>query len=329
MGNFKKGFNVQKKIITGSLAPWTLLKKRHHFDDDMNFSPNDMNADQLNQLGFLDDNQNFDPSGAIVNEAIEMGATRGRWAEQNGNPAIFSINAYNATSDIQQAELFGASNSIVEIPNNSVYAFTATASGIPYRPCTTEQLLMLIGVVANTAEAGEAAICPRPMVIWDDTNGNLVWIDPGVTGGTTYFPMSQWSAFFTSQAPLVATTNGVNVILSCPQRPYRALMMDLKDLVLYIRKVRVKYSNVDGIPLPMSFNRVKSFGGADSNTAEPQQFQTPMDQQNNIVDIDIKYFVDKLTTMYIQLAPYPGANLASLTAYTFWVNAYKNNGVSF
>lgn len=274
-----------------------------------------MNYNELDNFGIPDEMQNFDPTGAILDET--QGANRGTWdAGNSGKDAVFSIQCINATSGTQNIELFGAANSIVDIPNTAYYG----ASGASFKPFTQKQMLALLGQFSITVEASEDDIQPTAMVIWDDSNGNLVYI------ANSFFPMSQWATFFTSQAPLAYNTGGVVAIVSCLQRPYKAFMADLRDLVLHIRMMRVRFSNVDGIDYPVSYNRPKSFGGADSNTNEVLTYQSPQNQLTNVVDVPTQFFIDKLTTMYLTLASKGTADF-SQTTFNFWANAYRNNGL--
>lgn len=276
-----------------------------------------MDYSELDNFGIPDEMHNFDPTGSILDEPA--GQSRGVWDSANtGKDAVFSLQIQNATSGVQKAEMFGAANSIVDIPNTAYYGGGVDA----YKPFTTKQMLALIGQVATTAEASEEAIQPPAMVIWDDSNGNLVYI----ASAGSFFPLSQWATFFTSQAPLTVATAGVTLIISCLQRPYKALMADLRDLVLHVRMMRIRYSNLDGIDFPLSYSRPKSFGGADSNTNEVLTYQSPQNQLNNVVDVPTQFYVDKLTSVYTDVAD-NGGSAYSQTTYNFWVNAYRNNGL--
>jgi hypothetical protein len=270
-----------------------------------------MNFNELDNFGISDEMHNFDPTGGILDETP---TNRGQWdAGNSGKDAVFTVQIQNATDKVLPVEMFGAANSIVEIPNPSAYP-----NG--YKPFTTKQTLALIGQLAVTADAGRPAIQPTAMVIWDDSNGNLVYIDG------SFFPLSQWATFFTSQLPLAWNTPGVELIVSCLQRPYKAFMADLKDLVLHIRMMRIRFSNVAGIDYPLSYDRPKSFGGADSNTNEVLTYQSPQNQLTNVVDVPTQFYVDKLTTVRTQVADNGGANY-SQTSYNYWVSAYRNNGL--
>lgn len=266
-----------------------------------------------------EENYGFDPTGKIVNE---VPGNRGAWAATGGKDAIFTLKLQNCTSNTQRAEIFGAARSIVEIPNDSQYSQNGT--GVLFRPFTTEQVLCLIGIVATTAEASEGTIQPPSMVIYDDRNGNLVYIETG------YRSLTDWAATFTSQNPLTALTAGVTMIISCGQRSYRSLMSDLRDLVLLIRSTKIIYPDEDGKNNPIELYREKSFGGADSNTIEPSEYFEPENQQSKIIRIPDRYFVDKLTTLYTDIngSGTPGVP-AQPVAITFSVTAYQNNGTAF
>jgi len=289
-----------------------------------------MTAEELKALGFsANDLKNFDPEGRIVNEKMASGANRGSWHEGDGGlAAVFSLRVQNCTSGTQQAEIFGAANSIVDIPNDSVYSQYGT-----YRPFTTEQVLCLLGQMAKTTDAQLALadadapitenvkdIHPPAMVIYDDRTGNLVWIDGA------NFSLDQWQTFFVSQNPLVASTNGVVMIISCGQRSYRALMSDLRDLVLFIKRTKIIYPDDDGKNNPLTLQRPKSFGGSDSNTIEPENYFEPENQQSKVINIPDTYFVDKLTSIYFAVNG-GNAGPALPITFTFSVSAYQNNGV--
>lgn len=258
----------------------------------------------------------FDPEGKIVNEAIN--GNRGKWSSgASGVDAVFTLNVQNCSSDIQRAELFGAANSIVEIPNDSEYSVYGN-----FRPFTTEQIVCLIGIVATTAEADEGDIIPPAMVIYDDRTGNLVYLS-GIDR-----TLADWAALFTSQLPLTPLTLGTVVIISCGQRSYRSLMSDLRDLVLYVKETKIKYPDEEGMDNTLTFNRPKSFGGADSNTLEPSNYFDPDQNQSKLIKIPERYFIDKLTTIYLDVngsgVPGEPANPVNIT---FKVTAYQNNGV--
>lgn len=281
-----------------------------------------MTEQQILDSGFQPNGkQYYDPDGKIVNE--QPTGNRGRWVgTPEGKKAVFTLKVQNCTSTTQRTELFGAARSIVELPNDSQYAQNGT--GMLFRPFTTEQQLCLSGIIATTAEASEGAIQPPAMVIYDDRTGNLVYI--ANTGRT----LTDWATTFTSQNPLTATTNGVQIIISCGQRPYRSLMSDLRDLVLYVIKTKIIYPDEAGKENPLLLWREKSFGGADSNTIEPTDYFEPENQQSKIINIPDRYFIDKLTSLYFDIE---GSGVSGTPAqpisWTFSCLAYQNNGTAF
>lgn len=291
-----------------------------------------MDANELANLGLNPaDLRTFDPTGRIVNE--QMNANRGRWssADSGGLTAKFSLKVTCCTTGPQQAEIFGAANSIVDIPNDSLYSGIA---GIVYRPFTVEQILCLIGEVAIKTDAAALQastttpttivgdIIPPSMVIYDDRTGNLVWI----AGDSTGFKLSDWAAFFTSQAPLVPGTANVIMVISCSQRPYKALMADLKDLVLLVKQTKITYPDEDGKNNIITLTRPKSFGGSDSNTIEPENYFEPENNQSKVLNVTDQYFVDKLTTLSFLVNGNGGGNNLPVN-FNFTVSAYQNNGV--
>jgi hypothetical protein len=250
--------------------------------------------------------ESFDPTGAIVDE--KNPGQRGKFKSQGiGKDAIFTLRLKNNTASQKKVELFNPIAGITNISNDSQYANYGA-----YQPFTASSIINKMSAIAIGAEGGgagqESAIAFGAIAIFNDLNGDLCYLPT--------FTTAQYAA-----APLLATNTIADAYVRCNQVPYKRFLADLQDLVLDIRRTKMQFSSDAQLYNPIDFQRIKTFGGAESNTLEPSEFFNPENNQDRVINIDRQYYVDKQTALYIILEPNEDMLM------TFFCKMYRNNGI--
>jgi hypothetical protein len=273
----------------------------------------------------------FDPVNNIIRQSPKEEVKRGEFMNNGlGVDLTFSIRLRNKGEITPiRVEIFNPVHSILKNPNDSQYNKTSEALGtsnLPARPIEITRLLKLIGSIelailsqSNYAdfknEYGALVTAGNntpPCALINPTNGDLVYLQ-------------ETNVNFYAQNPFDAANSSpaIKAFIHCSQVFYSSLLQDLETIVLDVRGIRMQVMTIKQFSNPIEIVRKKTFGGEDSITIDPSEFQDPLSPSSKNIDIMKNFFIDKSTGLFLTLEGDEDVLL------TFFVKAYKDNGVSF
>jgi hypothetical protein len=120
-----------------------------------------------------------------------------------------------------------------------------------------------------------------------------------------------------------------SVFIDCSTIGYDAMLAALTTDTMQIRKIRYTISDVskqEQFNEPINFFQKSLFGRGTNDSLTPDTYRVPSQNQNNLVDIDTTFTVDKDTCVIVNLAD---TNVSGFTVgLNFFVSDYKKLNAS-